>query len=97
MPEVAIYIWNYRTLEFFATFSTITWSDHLFPDWTINQVQTDSNFTEKLQEWFEYGILKLMHTVWIENSKMNTGNLAMKVEMSAKTDVIKILVHRMMW
>lgn len=97
MPEVAIYIWNYRTLEFFATFSTTTWSDHLFSDWTINQVQTDSNFTEKLQEWFEYGILKLMHTLWIQNSKMSIGNSAMKVEMSAKTDVIKILAHRMMW
>lgn len=38
-----------------------------------------------------------MHTVWIQNSKMNIGNSAMKVEMSAKTDVIKILAHRMMW
>lgn len=37
-----------------------------------------------------------MNTVGIQNSKMSIGNSAMKVEVSAKTDVIKILAHRMM-
>lgn len=60
-------------------------------------MQTDSNFTEKLEEWFEYGILKLMHTVWIQKSKVSIGNSAVKVEIPAKTNVIKILAYRMMW
>lgn len=74
-------------------FSTITSSDYLFLGWRINQVQTDSNFTEKLKEWFEYGILKLIHTVWIWNSEMSIGNSTMELETATKADAIKILAH----
>ena len=46
-----------------------------------------------MKEWFEHAILKLMHTVWIWNSKMSIGNSAMKLEMATKADAIKILAH----
>lgn len=46
-----------------------------------------------MQEWFEYDISKLMHTVWIQNSEMNIENSAMKPEMATKADAINILAH----